>query len=137
MGAILFLFAVVFISVGTDYIDGAGRDDALVDGLREHFESVPVAMLSLFLSLLGEADFKEIITLLFSIDAAYCVLFLLFVLFATLALANIIAGIFIAEAMETAGQDREIRQRGGIGSCSKEHGNVVRGVYGAGSDWRG
>jgi len=112
LGVVLFLFAVVFISVATDYINEATPESVQVDSLRSHFESVPMAMLTLFLSFLGEAEYKDIITLLFEVDAMYCVLFLGFVLFATLALANIIAGIFIAEAMETAGQDREIRQRG-------------------------
>merc|ERR1712136_293497 len=46
------------------------------------------------------------------VDVVYCVLYVGFVLFVTLAVANIVNGIFISEAMELASQDREIRQRG-------------------------
>jgi len=110
---LLFLFGVGFISVATEYVkDSATHSNEVVEDLRQHFRSVPIAMLTLFLSFVGEVDYKEVILTLFEVDATTCVVYVSFVLFVTLALSNIIAGIFITEAMETAGQDREIRLRG-------------------------
>ena len=112
MVLLILVFAVIFISGAKSYVDTASTADAHVETLREHFNSLPMAMLSLFLAFLGEAQFKEMITVLLEVSVWYCVLFFLFVLFVTLAITNVIAGIFVTDALEMASRDREIRQRG-------------------------
>eukprot|EP00450_Noctiluca_scintillans_P029945 CAMPEP_0194543392 /NCGR_PEP_ID=MMETSP0253-20130528/85731_1 /TAXON_ID=2966 /ORGANISM="Noctiluca scintillans" /LENGTH=144 /DNA_ID=CAMNT_0039390149 /DNA_START=273 /DNA_END=704 /DNA_ORIENTATION=+ len=73
---------------------------------------MPVAMLTLFLSFLGEADYKSVITTLYHVDSFHCAIYILFVLFVAIAMANVIAGVFVTDTIEMVTQDRELRQRG-------------------------
>merc|ERR1712136_232364 len=111
---LLFLFSIVLVSAAANYIEGVTGTSEHVEYLRDHFSSLPMGMLTLFLSFIGEAEFKEVILVLLEVDLLYCLFFLFFVVFVTLAVTNIIAGIFITEAMDMASQDREIRQRGSL-----------------------
>jgi len=111
---LLFLFSIILVSATANYINEITVTSEHVEYLREHFNSLPMGMLTLFLSFLGEAEFKEVILVLLEVDLFYCLFFLFFVVFVTLAVTNIIAGIFITEAMDMASQDREIRQRGSL-----------------------
>mmetsp|Transcript_38073 Transcript_38073/g.101455 ORF Transcript_38073/g.101455 Transcript_38073/m.101455 type:complete len:695 (-) Transcript_38073:232-2316(-) len=112
---VLFLvFGTIFVGGAKTYVDDATFTDPVVADIRVHFGSMPIAMLSLFLSFLGEAEFRGIIELLAVMSFWYCALYLVFVLFMNLAIANVIAGLFVADAMEMASQDRELRERGEV-----------------------
>jgi len=102
------------VSGAKTYVDDATFTDPVVADIRVHFGSLPIAMLSLFLSFLGEAEFRGIIELLAVMSFWYCALYLVFVLFMNLAIANVIAGLFVADAIEMASQDRELRERGEV-----------------------
>lgn len=116
---LLFLFSIVLVSAAANYIEGVTGTSEHVEYLRDHFSSLPMGMLTLFLSFIGEAEFKEVILVLLEVDLLHCLLYLFFVVFVTLAVMNIIAGIFISEAMDMASQDREIRQRGSLQRARK------------------
>lgn len=109
---VIWLFGILFANATRDYVENATFTDTSVETLREHFETLSMAMLTLFLCFLGEADFKGVIDVLLEVSIWYCVLFVTFVLFVTLSITNIIAGIFVSDSLEMAQQDREIRQRG-------------------------
>lgn len=109
---LLTMSSVVFIGGAKAYIDSAGSPDAHVAGLRDHFGSVPRCMLTLFVTFLGEVDFKSVINLLAEVGWWYWLGYLAFILFTLLSVSNVIAGVFVAEAVEVAHQDREIRVRG-------------------------
>jgi len=108
---LLLLSSVVFVHGAKTYVDDASPSDPLVEDLREHFRSMPIAMLTLFVCLLGEADFKGIINMLRKVGQLYLVLFIALLLFLTLSVANVIAGVFVADAIDVAKRDREINMR--------------------------
>jgi len=111
---LLFVFSAVLTTGVAHYVADVSDTSTTAETLRFHFGSMPMCLLTLFISFLGEAAFREVILVLLDVDVVYCVLYVAFVLFLTLAMANIVAGIFIADAMELASQDREIRQRGDL-----------------------
>jgi len=106
------VFGIIFVSGAKTYVDDASSSDLVVEDIREHFETLPTAMLSLFLSFLGEAEFKNIIEVLGAISFWYCALYFVFILFTTLAIMNVIASIFVSDALELASHDRELTERG-------------------------
>lgn len=112
IGLLVFVFAMIFVTGVSTYVENAAQGDAHVEVLRTHFNSLPSAMVTLFIAFLGEVEFRDLIEVLFEVHPAYCATFFLFILFVALALTNIISGIFVTETFEMAQQDREIRQRG-------------------------
>jgi len=108
---LLLLSSIVFVQGATTYVDDASPLDPLVEDLREHFRSVPITMLTLFVCLLGEADFKAVIHLLSKVSLWYLVLFIALLLFLTLSVTNVIVGVFVSDAIEVAKNDREINMR--------------------------
>jgi len=109
---LLFLFSAVLTSPVAYFVTQLPHNDPIAETLRYHFGSMSMCMLTLFLTFIGEVDFREVILVLLEVDLAWCAPYVAFVLFATLAMTNIVAGIFIADAMELTSQDRDIRQRG-------------------------
>uniref|UniRef100_A0A7S1F4Z2 EF-hand domain-containing protein n=1 Tax=Noctiluca scintillans TaxID=2966 RepID=A0A7S1F4Z2_NOCSC len=109
---LLFLFSSVLTSGIAHFVGNLTHTSETAESLRRHFANVPMCMLTLFLSFIGEVEFRDVILSLLEVDTVYCVLYVMFLIFVTLAVMNVVNGIFISEAMELASQDREIRQRG-------------------------
>lgn len=114
----LFCFAIVFVQAcanhvlefvavhGGDASDGPGSGTAA--GLLEHFGSVPVAMLSLFMALSGGNDWCTYTELLFAAHWSYGALFVFFIAFMSLCVMNIITGIFVGSTYDIAQIDRAL-----------------------------
>jgi len=116
---LLTVSSVAFIGGAKAYIDSAGSSDAHVADLRDHFGSVPRCLLTLFVTFLGEADFKLVINLLAEIGWPFSLLYLAFILIILLIVSNVISGVFVAEAVDVAEQDREIRLHGKLAEARR------------------
>jgi len=85
-----------------------GESDQEVTGiLYSYFSGVDVTMLTLFMCISGGVSWEMGVGALMQVHVCYGVIFILFIASMMLAALNIIAGIFVNDAIEMAQQDRE------------------------------
>lgn len=109
----LFFFAVIFMHAVSTHLNDSGGPtvEADIERLRLYFGSLPMTMLTLFMSVSGGVDWWDVADTLLSISVLYVVLFLVFVIFTVLAIMNVISAIFVNDAMETASMDMDLRMK--------------------------
>jgi hypothetical protein len=101
MSLILYLFSLVFVSQLNDFLieyveDSPDGEDKYVEDARTFFGSVGLSMLTLFMSASGGVDWVEPYTVLQKPgDVFLPSLFLMYILFWTFAVMNILGGIFL------------------------------------------
>jgi hypothetical protein len=106
---IIYVFGIFFMQSVTD----AFRDDpdsvTLSDRLflRSHFGALHDAAYALFLSMSGGLDWNELANPLGTIHWSYKVVFCFFIFFTVFAMLNIITGIFVDTAVNSARTDKQ------------------------------
>jgi len=105
----MFLFGCIFLQGATQYVRTHVRDDANVSFLEQFFSSVPVTMLTLFMSITSGVSWWEVADVLWDIGVVYAMLFVLYIACMYLALLNIVTGIFVNDALEMGGMDHDLR----------------------------
>jgi len=108
---VMFLFSVVFLTAVSSYIGDAGPTDVFVNDLKIYFSSLPMTMLTLFMSVSGGIDWWVVAQLLLEISTFYAAIFMVFVVIMVLAMLNVINAIFVNDAMETTRMDVELRMQ--------------------------
>merc|ERR1712232_1498853 len=111
MALILYLFALVFISqLGTFLAAETATDaDAVdVDSVRKYFGTVLRSMLTLYMATCGGLNWIEIYRVLELSGPFLPCFFLLFILFWTFAIMNILGGIFLEKTLANSQPDREV-----------------------------
>merc|ERR1719387_360400 len=116
---IFFIFGTVFVqSVVSSLRDlqegGEGAASALADpevesALRNHFGSVQASMLSLVMASTGGVDWINHYELIGTTGVLSKIVYLCFITFTHLALLNIMAALFIENALKLAEPDRELQ----------------------------
>jgi len=107
--AIIFGFSVLFLEAVSEYLSDAGeQDEDAVAEMMRFFDGMPMAMLSLFMSITGGVSWIEVVDVLLVVHTFYAVMMVVFVGITILATMNIITGIFVAEAVETARMDQDM-----------------------------
>jgi len=111
LAVVLFIFAVIFLNAVSTHLDNSDLVDVVsfVHVFRLYFGSLPMTMLTLFMSVFGGVDWWVIAEALLSISVWYVVLFLAFMSVTVLAIMNVISAIFVNDAMETASMDMDLR----------------------------
>ena len=109
VASLLCLMSALLLDGVADFVDQITETSDVAELLRRHFASAQVCSLTLFVSVIGEADYREVIDVLMTVDPMLGTIFVGFVGFSIFAMTNVIAGIFISEAVEMASQDRGIR----------------------------
>ena len=104
----LYLVSVVLLHGVTFYVGSGKADPAQVLQLQQYFGSLHRSTLTLFMCITGGMDWNTPFHALRHIHAAHCLVFILFVAFMLLAALNIIAGIFVNDAIEMAQKDRDV-----------------------------
>jgi len=102
------LFAVIILNGVSAYIEEAGSDDPNVEPMLVYFSSMPMALLTLFMSITGGVNWWEVQRLLLQIHAGYGVLFVFYISIMFLAVLNIITGIFVNDAVQMASYDHDV-----------------------------
>jgi len=105
----IFMFSVIFILAVANHISEAQADDPSVEDLRIFFASMPMTVLSLWMSMSGGLSWWEIERLFLLISPSWALIFALFEAIMLLAMMNIVTGIFVNDAVEMAAMDRELR----------------------------
>mmetsp|Transcript_46470 Transcript_46470/g.123417 ORF Transcript_46470/g.123417 Transcript_46470/m.123417 type:complete len:635 (-) Transcript_46470:100-2004(-) len=105
---IFYLVGIVLIYGVANYVGGGEADGDTVDELDSLFGGLHWAMLTLFMSITGGVNWTTVVTPMFTVDLFYGFLIILFMVGMTLAMLNIIAGIFLNEAIDSAQMNRHI-----------------------------
>merc|ERR1719284_2065692 len=105
---LMFLFAVIFLHGVAGYIQHANSSDPYVDSMQEYFSSMPMTLLTLFMSITGGVSWWDVQRLLLEVHVVYGILFVCFISIMLLAVLNIITGIFVTDAVEMAASDHDV-----------------------------
>jgi len=97
---VLFSFAVVLQDAVAEYVLVASAYDTNVSDLQVYFSSLPMCLLTLFMSIFGGIDWFPVVRLLLNVGTFYGAFFLLFVLLTSMSLMNILTGVFVKDSME-------------------------------------
>lgn len=102
------MFAVVFLQAVTLHLETAPPDDPNFEGMNTYFHSLPMALLTLFMTITGGISWWDVVKLFLDVSLVYVVLYALFVVIMLLAVMNIITGIFVSDAVERVSMDRDM-----------------------------
>lgn len=105
---IMYVFAICLISQATDYLkDDSSLDKSAAVHVRSRFGNMGRALDSLIQSMLGGVSWGEISEPLMNSGWVSGTLFFFYIFFTMLAVLNIITGVFVDNAVETAKTQRE------------------------------
>lgn len=104
----LYLVSVVFLYGVSEYIGSGAVNESSVEELVNLFGGLDWTLLTLFMSITGGTSWETAVHAMLDVHLAYGLLFVFFVAAMTLAALNIIAGIFVNDAIEMAQMDRDI-----------------------------
>lgn len=103
---VLYLFAVYFTQVVINHRVEKGE---LTPELEQHFGSLFVSLLVLYESMTGGLDWHQAVEpLIQDISPAVGIVFVLYIAFTSLAMTNVLTGIFVESALLRAKEDREL-----------------------------
>jgi len=111
LGFVLILFALIFVNAAATYLATVAGVEPDAEIVREYFCSLPMTLLTLFMSMTGGIDWWVGAKAMLSIHPAYAVLFVLFVLLMVVVVLNVITGIFVNDAVAFARMDEDMRMQ--------------------------
>lgn len=107
LGIVLYTFSIFFTQVVTQYRKYCTDPDGC-QSLEEHFGSIEITSLSLFKSITGGIDWGEmVIPLMEHVGRPLAFLFCSYIAFTTLAMLNVITGVFVDAALKSAKEDQD------------------------------
>eukprot|EP00929_Paragymnodinium_shiwhaense_P116549 TRINITY_DN8618_c0_g1_i3.p1 TRINITY_DN8618_c0_g1~~TRINITY_DN8618_c0_g1_i3.p1 ORF type:complete len:549 (-),score=88.75 TRINITY_DN8618_c0_g1_i3:160-1728(-) len=110
---VLLLFAIFFVQSFEGWISDNWNPEApeevqtTVAGIQQNFGSVQIAMLTMFKTVSGGADWEVFYDLVETTGAMNCTLFLSMLIFFAVAVWNIVASVFVENTIKAATIDRE------------------------------
>merc|ERR1712136_450129 len=107
----VYLFAMIFLNIAALHIYESSDGDPFVDELRTYFSSLPMTMLTLFMSVSGGIDWWVAVKPLLGIGVSYAIIYVLFVVITQMGVLNVISAIFVNDAMETTRMDSDLRMQ--------------------------
>lgn len=110
LSIIIYVFAIVFTSRASDYMKKLGNAESeskLASEVERQFGSLMGTVYTLIQAMIGGVSWGVCCDALLSIDTLSGLLFLFYVAFTILAVMNIITGVFVDNAVETARTQRD------------------------------
>jgi len=105
-----FVFSLCFLTGISTYVVETPTElitDSTLDGIENHWSSVPMAILTLFMAITGGSDWEHLAEPLRAAGLQYFLLFLGFIVFMSLAVLNVVLGRFVDHAISVALQDAQ------------------------------
>jgi len=99
LAIVIYIFSVLFTQIVLDAIDA---DVPVAKDLERWFGSLPRTALTLFESILGGLSWEEPVSPLISVSPVAACLFCFYVAFCVFALMNVVTGVFVDKAMQSA-----------------------------------
>jgi len=103
---IQYMFGLVFLQATASSLRDPDVDDDTKDALKLHFGSLSTTMLTLYMATTGGDDWGPMAAPLFNAGWAYYFLFLFYISFLSMAILNLVMGLFVDTAMKAAEKDR-------------------------------
>uniref|UniRef100_A0A7S1FIR6 EF-hand domain-containing protein n=1 Tax=Noctiluca scintillans TaxID=2966 RepID=A0A7S1FIR6_NOCSC len=104
----IFLFGALILHGVTEYISSVEAPDAVAELLIRFFDSMPMTLMTLFMSISGGISWWEVGEPLMKFSVLYGSMFVLYVSIMILATLNIVTGIFVNDAVSMAQMDRDL-----------------------------
>jgi len=105
---LLYVASMLFLNGASEYLMSGASDPEVVAVLYSYFGGLDRTILTLFMCISGGVSWEVAVGALMQIHVAYGVIFVMFIAGMMLAALNIIAGIFVNDAIEMAQQDKEV-----------------------------
>jgi len=113
---IVYVFGLTFMGGVRSYLrrleeSATPSEDLIVvsDSMMEHYGTLPITMWTLVAAVTGGVDWTDVAAPIAQISLFYRIMFLIYVLFVSVVLLNILTGIFLNIAMQSSAmQNREI-----------------------------
>ena len=105
---LMFLVAVLVLHGVTSYVDQSSQPSTVVDEMNIYFSSMPMTLLTLFMSITGGVNWWEVERLLLRVHIGYGIIFVVYIAVMFLGVLNIITGIFVNDAVEMASSDDDM-----------------------------
>jgi len=106
---VIFLFAILFLMGISSYVSDSSMGDTTVESFRVFFHSLPMAMLTLWMSCSGGVDWWDVEILLLKMPWPWCVLFAFFQGLMLLGMLNIVTGFVVQDAIEAMNADKDLQ----------------------------
>lgn len=106
MSLIMYIFGLVFIQAASSVLPDKSLDDTTRELLIQYFGSVYKSMLTLFMATTGGEDWGPMAFPLVSAGNCYYYLFLFYISFLSMAILNVVMGLFVDAAMKATDKDR-------------------------------
>lgn len=104
---ITYVFGIVFTQAVFDHVQIMGNSDA-TGNLHEYWGSVTASMLTLFQSISDGLSWSHAIDPLSEVHTVWVVLFIVFISFVYFAVLNVVTGVFVQSAVESAQRDHDM-----------------------------
>jgi len=111
LSLLTYIFSVVLVNSLVSHVEEAAEDSVIVEEIRTYFGDLPTSMLTLFMSITGGVNWVVIVDIFREVSVFMVLFYLLFFIFSSLAVMNVITSIFVSDAVEVANQDRDIKMR--------------------------
>jgi len=105
---LLYMASLFFLNGVSEYLMSGASHPEIVGVLKSYFGALDVTLLTLFMSISGGVSWEVLVSALMKIHVVYGFLFVVFIACMQLAALNVIAGIFVNDAIEMAHRDRHI-----------------------------
>jgi len=106
MALILYIFGLVFLQAATAALPDKSLDAVTRGQLLDYFGSVYKSMLTLYMATTGGADWGPMASPLVAAGDGYYYLFLFYISFLSMAIMNVVMGLFVDAAMKATEKDR-------------------------------
>lgn len=108
VGVIIYIFALLFLLGLTEHVSSPAWDsNDQAAALLENYGSVPTAILTLFMTISGGVDWRDVMRPLESIHWIYQPVFTFYVFLMVIGVLNVVMGAFVAATAEITNKDRE------------------------------
>lgn len=107
----MFVFGLALINGISTFLtdtDPTKIPEALMEDIRWHWGSVPAAVLTLYKATSGGSDWEPLAAPLVEAGAMYYAVFLAYIALSTIAVLNVVTGIFVDAAMTVVGRDAQL-----------------------------
>jgi hypothetical protein len=105
---VLYIFGLIFMSGVKAYLKQNAQDPEVVRDLQELYGTIDASMWTLVAAISGGYDWMDVARPLIKVGLLYKLYFLIYILFVTVGLLNILTGIFVNCAMQSSAMNREI-----------------------------
>ncbi|CAE7661271.1 Cacna1c, partial [Symbiodinium sp. CCMP2456] len=104
LALIVYVFAVLFAQAVGDHVLDPNAEP-LPEAAERYFYSLPIAMLSLFMSIAGGVSWEDVIQPLIAMSPLWAFVFIFYVAFTYFAVLNVVTGVFCQSAIDSAQSD--------------------------------